>query len=284
MILRCHKPLLIFLTLVVLSVESLWAQRPCDTLICSDGRRIPAQILHSKSGYIYYYHCSDFVKTENKIASSSVSGFAPFVRKESEDNKSFPTFSRLKTATEKWHKNSFIITAGLSLTDHLAAGDDIELESAFQMGVQFNPKKSLFQVAFYARPLRYYNTQRFDNFNSTGTNAEFTLSVKRVTYGRLSGVIKNGYLGLELQSGTRRYSYQEEVFSLGLRTLNTESTSRAVLARFGIQETFGPIYLDVSISVGPRSLRSQTTGGLNKETDSYDYISIQPVFGAGIHF
>lgn len=65
------------------------------------------------------------------------------------------------------------------------------------MGLQFNPKKSLFQIAFYARPLRYYNMQRLENFNSIGTNAELTLTVKKVTYGRLTRLVKNGYLGLE---------------------------------------------------------------------------------------
>lgn len=274
----------LFILPAILPSCLLWAQRPCDTLICTDGRRIPAQILHSKAGYISYYNCSDFVKTEQKIATSAVTGFAPFVRKKSEDNQSYPSNRLQKTATKKWHKHSFIVTAGFSLADYLVFGDDVESESAFQMGLQFNPKKSLLQIAFYARPLRYYNTQRLDNFNLIGTNAEFTLTVKKVTRGRLSGLIKNGYLGLEIQSGSRRYAYQEEVFSLGLRTLNTESTTRALLARFGIQETFGPIYFDVSLSVGPRSYRSQTTGGLNKKSDSRDYISIQPMLCAGIHF
>lgn len=98
-----NKPHLFTLIIVaVLPDPFIYTQRPCDTLICVDGRRIPAQILHSKAGFIYDYNCSDFIKTEQKIASSTVTGFAPFVRKESEGNQSYPSNRLQRTATERW--------------------------------------------------------------------------------------------------------------------------------------------------------------------------------------
>ncbi len=139
-------------------------------------------------------------------------------------------------------------------------------------------------MGLYVRPLRYYNPGRFDQFNKTGTNAELTLTVKRLTYGRFTRMIKNGYWGLEIQSGARSYSYQEEVFSLGLRTIKTKTKTGAFLARFGIQLALDHVYFDFSMSVGPRFYLSETTGGLNPESDSNNYISIQPNLGAGVHF
>ncbi|MBL7808746.1 MAG: hypothetical protein JNN28_13080 [Saprospiraceae bacterium] len=273
--------------LILTNCYALFAQRPCDTLITSDGVRIPAQIIRSKEGYIYYYKCEDFVKTEQLIVKTEVTGFLPAKKPVNDSitsgHKSLRSYFTQNNENE-WHKNGYFATIGLALTDYLVGGVELEAESALQFGLQFKPEKSLFQVAIFARPLTYYGTSRLEEFKTHGINAEFTITIKRLTYGRFTGVIKNGYYGLEIQSGTRSYSYNKEQFGLGIRSLKTKATSRAVLARFGIQRTLGHFYVDFSMSIGPRMLRSQTTGGLNRESDSYDYISIQPLIGAGVHF
>ncbi|MBN8679332.1 MAG: hypothetical protein J0M29_13980 [Chitinophagales bacterium] len=63
-------------------LSAVAAQRPCDTLVISDGSIILAQIIRTREGSLYYYKCEDFVKTELFIARSSVIGFKPSREKE----------------------------------------------------------------------------------------------------------------------------------------------------------------------------------------------------------
>ncbi|HLP93621.1 MAG TPA: hypothetical protein VK168_06270 [Saprospiraceae bacterium] len=258
-------------------------QRPCDTLVLTDGRRIPAQIIRSKEGAIYFYKCEDFVKNELSITRTEVVELLPFQKKNSDESRnSQKPFAR--SSTQKWQKNSFVATVGFSMADVLSFQTDPESASAFQFGLQYNPKKTLYQVALFARPLRYYSRTFYDNFKTQWPNAEFTLTVKKLTYGRLTGLLKSGYIGLDFQIGSRSYTYTDEVFNLGIRNFHTKTLNLAFLARFGIQETLGMFFFDVSISAGPRSHSTQTTGGLYKETYNHRSISIQPALSVGLHF
>jgi hypothetical protein len=277
------KSLLLITGICLTLTTTTQAQRPCDTLVTTDGRRIPAQVIRSKDGSIYFYNCEDFVKKEQSISKTEVAALLPLEKKPSnKPQKDRKPFTR--SSTQKWQKNSFVATIGFSLADVLSFQTDPESGSAFQFGLQYNPKKTLYQVALFARPLGYYSRTFYDNFKTPWPNVEFTLTVKKLTYGRITGLLKSGYMGLDLQIGSRSYTYTEEVFNLGVRNFHTKTLNMAFLARFGIQESLGMFFFDISISAGPRSRLTQTTGGLNTETSTHRSVSIQPALSAGIHF
>lgn len=274
------------LLLILIGAPGYWllAQRPCDTLLCKDGRRIPAQIIKSKEGYIYYYNCSDFVKTESTIARESVQSVLPANRDPDKNNWS-TLEKQQRTDAQRLSKGSITVMAGMNLVDYISSGYYyLEDPSPYQYSLQLHPKSYPIQLLCSFRPY-YYHENEAMSFQKKGLNAEFTFGIKKISVGRFTGRINKGYWGVDFQLGRRNYIYQEPSPFLMPTTQYAEATTWALMARFGLQHTVGPFYWDLAFSTG---IRKQFRDGDPSITPSFfieeGIITIQPLLNVGIRF
>lgn len=274
MLTRFIKTAFLLVQIFAVSGISLLAQRPCDTLLCKDGRRIPAQILQTKEGFIHYYNCEDFVKSEFTIERAEVISFLPMQKKEevpASKGDGLPS------------RNRVTILAGINLTDILGS-DYYELEdpSPFQYGVQLQAKHQPLQLLLTFRPYRYDQNQ-VTSFNAYGFNGEFTFTIKKISIGRFTGKQSKGYWGGEFQFGKRKYSYMED-FGFPTGILQMEARTWALLARFGLQHAEGPFFWDLAFSVGYRNSKRAGDLVFIPDFEEEHIFSIQPMLSAGIRF
>ncbi|HAD13066.1 MAG TPA: hypothetical protein DCF33_11600 [Saprospirales bacterium] len=274
MLTRFIKITFLLVQIFAASGISVLAQRPCDTLLCRDGRRIPAQILQTKEGHIYYYNCEDFVKAEFTIERAEVISFLPEQKKEKVIAlKDDPLPS----------KNTVTLLAGMNLSDIL--GSDyysVEEPSPFQYGIQFQAKRSPLQLLLTFRPYKY-DWDQVTAFNASGLNGEFTFTIKKISIGRFTGRQSKGYWGGEFQFGKRKYSYKE-TFGFPNPLLQTEARTWSLLARFGRQHVEGPFFWDLAFSIGYRNLQREGDLVFIPDFEMQHILSFQPMLNAGIRF
>ena len=243
---------------------SVFCQKNCDTLYTTDGSQTLIQIVREYSHGLVYTKCEEV----NGFRYYTIRDEIRSVRYRHPELNKLQKAEKRKNTSKTYTLNGALYTlwAGIDFNNSVGYGS-YSMGFPIQFGLELSLPDRPIRLGLNFQPNYFSGAHRKD-----GMGTEVGLTVKKLSVGRLSGIINAAYWGLDLRVGHQPYkdTPQERIYY----------NWQKIMSLMGFQYGKDRFAIDLRLPIGIEFL---TTKGVNSAHNWQD-LAIEPTIAIGFRF
>jgi len=256
----------ILILLAGLLAQPAFCQRACDTLYMTNGAEILIEIVHTYTHGIVYTKCE-----ENKgFEYYTIRDEIVKIRYQNPEIRSTKILQEKKMPKQEIELNRprFLFWVGYDLISSVGYGNYTQV-FPIQFGIEMHVPDQPIRLGLNFQPYFFRGNQQAD-----GTGLEIGLVAKKTSIGRLSGLVKAGYWGMDVRIGRHphilEYNLNEKV----------EYSWLKIMPCIGLQYVRGPFAIDFRLPIGVEFLSATDSNS----TENWNDFATEPTLSVGLRF